>query len=307
MDDERDMPRLRIAGMWQPRKPSQVIRQDKSHSEAPTFFGLKFEDILFDYVRPYNLCSPKFDRYGVPFGEEYSAFLRARSLGHSTRSTFAHLEFQGRVEDRSMEETVFFHPLLFTPTVLSFREQYPVYEDDDFRKAKLTGRNLLRPQVMTLDLVIDYPCLVTGARKSHVVSIKNSSYLDERDLARENAEIEVATKRGWTWELRAFDWRSQQTKFLNCFLLYRHVNGVNVKSFYAQSKQFAELIKSASLQSPMDSVLRRVGRRFGCDQDFAYILFSVAVKYGFLRVDHSFDLRPHLSVNLLRSEDHRAR
>jgi len=249
------------------------------------------------FATPPGIVLPPVDEFGWPHGEDYSALLEARAPSLSTRTTFRGLKFARRYEALSIGELWVLFALLFHPYVVDIREQYGVYDSERLIREIRAGRRMLRTDLMTLDVTVTY--VLPGSRqlRYHVVSVKHSDYApDEADMRREQREREAMAARGWTWELVKRNALTAR-EWSNYFVLYRAVRDQNIETLYHPAQDFARAVLGSSLRKDMNLVLDRLSRRLEVN---AHQLFSVAVAYGFLTLDHSKELRGDAPIVLIR-------
>ncbi len=252
------------------------------------------------FATPPDIILPPVDDFGWPHGEDYSALLEARTPSLSTRTTFRGLKFARRYEALSIGELWLLFALLFHPYVVDIREQYGVYDSARLMREMRAGRRMLRTDLMTLDVTVTY--VLPGSRqlRYHTVSVKHGNYTpDETDLKREQREREAMAARGWTWELVKRDALTAR-EWSNYFVLYRAVRDQNVEALYERAQDFAQVVLRSSLRADMNSVLVRLARRLELTETLTHHLFSVAVAYGFLTIDHNKELRGDAPIALIR-------
>lgn len=282
------------------------------HATASNFAGIqtgypllgldtfKILELPRPFATPPGIVLPPVDDFGWPHGEAYSALLEARTPSLSTRTTFRGLKFARRYEALSIGELWVLFALLFHPYVVDIREQYGVYDSERLMREIRAGRRMLRTDLMTLDVTVTY--VLPGSRqlRYHTVSVKHGNYTpDDTDLKREQREREAMAARGWTWELVKRDALTAR-EWSNYFVLYRAVRDQNVEALYDRAQAFAQVVLASSLRKDMNSVLGRLARRLEISEALAHQLFSVAVAYGFLTIDHSEELRGDKPIALVR-------
>ncbi|MFM0152893.1 PDDEXK family nuclease [Paraburkholderia sediminicola] len=123
---------------------------------------------------------------------------------------------------------------------------------------------------------------------------------DEKELRREERERRVMEERGWTWELITGD-EVSMVEFGNLQLLFGFAAHHNIPSLYSVAESFAKVVVRCSNRGSLDAVLLRVARNTGISLGDAYVRFSAAVAYGFLTLDHRYDLRPANRLELVRT------
>lgn len=260
---------------------------------------MKILSLTAPFVTPKDIELPFADPWGWAHGAEYRPFLQARKSRHSTRTTFRGLKFRRRFEALSENEKRIMFSLVFNPYVLDLREQYAFYDPDAYYTARDKGRRILRSTVITIDIVVTYVLPGDFTLRYHCISIKDKTYVaDLDDLAREARESNGAAERGWTWELLRGDAISNR-QFANCFVMYRAIKDTDIYELYEKAGRFSELLKHSSRRGTMASVLRRLANRLGISECDCHRLFSVAVTFGFLAVDHEQPLAADKQLYLL--------
>lgn len=261
---------------------------------------MKILELPFPFTTPANLEIPFRDEFGIPHGEAYEAFKTARDAKISTRSTFSGLKFKRRFEALSMNEQRPLFGFAFNPYVVDIRDQYPIYDSDNFSKAVRLGRRMRKNEVMTIDIVLT---IVSQTRELHYhgISIKDSSaVLSDADERRHQREQGALQERGWTWELlRGLQF--SKLAFSNHFVMYRCVRDSDVFSKYEDAKWFAGELTRSSQSGTFGSMLGRVSKRLGIGDAIAHQLFAVAVAFGFLTLDHTKPLRVDQPLYLLHN------
>jgi len=260
----------------------------------------KLLNLARPFVTPRDIPVPPTDKYGWPHGIAYEALLKARQPSLSTRSTFRGMKFRRRYEALSGNEQRILFSLAFHPYVIDVRDQYGIYDVAALRRVQRKGELLLRTDLMTIDVIVTYVMPGSLDLHYHGISIKSVDYVpDQNDLDREHREQNALAPRGWTWELMRGDAISQR-EFANNFGMYRAVRDQNVALNYDDAHWFSQALLRSSARGTMGSVLGRISRRLGISDDAAHQLFAVAVAYGFLTVDHSWDLRVDSPLHLIR-------
>jgi hypothetical protein len=262
--------------------------------------GFRIFDLPLPFVTPPSITLPAHDRFGWPHGDDYSPLLKARTPLKSTRSVFRAFKFSRLHHALSMSEFRVLSKLMFFPYAIDLREQYGVYDRKAFWRAKADGKRMRRSNLMTIDVIVTYVQPPDYRPRYHAISVKHPGYRpDDTDIAREHREREVTAERGWTWELMRGD-AVPMTEFVNYQWLFGIARYQNVPSLYTAAREFAPVVLRSSNRGCLDAVMRRVAGKMGMSLDDTYLRFAVAVAYGFLRLDHNYELNSNLTLRLIR-------
>ncbi|MGY6121545.1 TnsA endonuclease N-terminal domain-containing protein (plasmid) [Paraburkholderia strydomiana] len=273
---------------------------DGPNSASPLLQELRILDLPRPFATPPGVILPPVDEFGWPMGEDYAAILEARTPSLSTRATMRGIKFHRRYEALSMGELGIQVALMFNPYVIDFREQYGIYDERNYWKAKRQGKRMLRSHVMTIDIIVTYVLPHSKQLRYHGISVKHESYVaSPSDLRREERERDAMAKRGWTWELMLSN-AVPRMEIENYFLLRQMIRDTDVREWYGRAQDFAKVLLASSARASMASVLARLARRHGISCADAHRLFAVAVAYGFLTLDHTKRLAPELPIALIR-------
>lgn len=265
----------------------------------------KTEFSIFDLKPPYPAPSviklPKRDPFGWPHGEEYTPLLKARTPSMATRAVMPGFKMERLHQALSTAELRVLLKLAFHPGVLDFREQYGIVDEKAFWRAELNGMRMQRSKLMTIDVIVTYFCPHELKLKYHGISIKARGYVpDETEQRREERERKAMEDRGWTWELIIGD-EVSMVEFGNLKLLMGFAAHHDLPSLYSVAESFAKVVIRCSNKGSLDAILLRVARDISTSLDDAYVRFSAAVAYGFLTLDHRYDLRPAHRLELVRA------
>ncbi|KAF1038619.1 MAG: hypothetical protein GAK33_01955 [Burkholderia lata] len=271
----------------------QVTREPKK--------GFHIFDLQPPYPTPYQIVLPSHDAFGWPHGNAYTPLLKARTPSMSTRAVMPGFKLDRLHQALSIAELRVLTKLALHPAVLDFREQYGIYNRKAFWRAEADGTRMHRSQLMTIDVIATYASPPDFRLKYHGISIKAREYCPtEQELRREERERTAMAKRGWTWELIIGD-EVSLVEYGNLRLIYIFANHQNLASLYDAAQLFAKVVVRCSNRGSLDAVMLRVARNTGISLDDAYLRFSAAVTYGFLQVDHDYDLRPSHTLHLVRN------
>ncbi|MET2527150.1 hypothetical protein [Ralstonia pseudosolanacearum] len=248
---------------------------------------MKIFDLTAPFVTPRNVVLPAYDSYGMPHGDLHSAFHKARTPMNSTRSTFANLKSDRRVEAISTNEQRVLYALMFHPYVIDFREQYAFCDDDALVGARRKGNRMLRTNMTTLDVVATYVTPGHPIPRYHAISVKGPFHVPtEKDIRRERRERFYLEKLGWTSETLRGD-EITDAHYFSCRNLYRMVRNTNVWSLYDDAGAFSKMLLNGSRKGAAATVVGRAARRFGVTPDDGYRLFAAAVAFGFLQLERT--------------------
>jgi hypothetical protein len=76
---------------------------------------------------------------------------------------------------------------------------------------------------------------------------------------------------------------------------------VSLPSLHMAAQEFAPGVLRSSNRSSLDAVMQRVSRSMGIGLSDAYHRLSASVAYGFLQLDHNYELDTDLRLHLVRS------
>ncbi|QQC63189.1 TnsA endonuclease N-terminal domain-containing protein [Paraburkholderia ginsengisoli] len=285
--------------------PNFEYDEDVEPTVAPKVkTGFRIFDLKPPYPAPSLSKLPKRDAFGWPHGDEYTPLLKARTPSMSTRAVMPGFKLERLHQALSTAELRVLTKLAFHPGILDFREQYGIVDEKAFWRAELTGKRMQRSKLMTIDVIVTYFCPRELKLKYHAISVKARGYIpDEKDLRREERERKAMEERGWTWELIIGD-EVSMVEFGNLQLLMGFAVHHHLPSLYSVAESFAKVVIRCSNRGSLDAVLLRVARNIGISLDDAYVRFSASVAYGFLAIDHRYDLRPANRLELIRTGRH---
>ncbi|AOI60674.1 hypothetical protein WI26_24315 [Burkholderia diffusa] len=188
----------------------------------------------------------------------------------------------------------------FNPYAVDIRDQYPVYDQEAYNRAKRNGIRMPINSVMTYDIVLTLVLPPDYRLHYHGISIKDArDELTQQDWNRQEREHARFLERGWTWELLRGD-RFTKRAFGNHALMKTWIANVDVWNHYEEAAILATRLKTRSQRGTLDDILNRHARYMGINCDHAFELFSTAVSFGFLYIDHSEDLRVDKPLHLER-------
>ncbi|BEU27580.1 TnsA endonuclease N-terminal domain-containing protein [Paraburkholderia sp. 22B1P] len=260
---------------------------------------MDMRDLTLPYCTPEGFELPFRDPYGVPHGTNYVPFNRASDMNIATRATFAGVKVARTHEACSLNEARAIASFNFNPYVVDIREQYPVYSQDAYNRARVSGKRMARSRVMTYDVVLTF-AFDQSRLHYHGVSIKDASKteLSDRDKKRMEREETAFAKRGWTWQMMLGDNFSKRA-FGNHMLMRSWIGRINIYSSRAYAKAFATRLSGHSLEGSLNEIVARNARYMGISRDYAFTLFGIAVSLGYLYVDHREELRVDRPLTLL--------
>ncbi|HGL5385314.1 hypothetical protein [Burkholderia orbicola] len=252
------------------------------------------------FTTPRDISLPAIDHFCYLHGEPYEPFLKARASRLSTRTTAFGMKFRRRYELLSMNELRILLSLCFNPYVVDIREQYAIFNDEDYWRAYAAGKRMLRTDVRTIDFYVTHLLPGSVQLHNHGISIKEPSYVpNEKERRREEWEKQTMAEMNGTWELVRGDAVSSR-EFANNWAMYRTIREQNARALYDQALWFSKRLLSGSTRGTMDSVLARVSRALGIAEDDGHRLFAVGASFGFLTVDHEKELLPSARLHLIR-------
>ncbi len=273
---------------------------DPEQAELVASTDFRILELPRPFATPPGIELPPFDEYGWPTGRKYSPLLEARTPSLATRAITPNFKFARQYEALSMGEFGIQLALAFNPYVVDLREQYGIYDPADYWRAVANGRTMNRSRLMTIDIVVTYVLPPHFELHHHAISIKHARHRHtDSDQRRELRERAAMARRGWTWELMRSD-TVPRLELENYAFLWVCIRRANVQLLYERAHRFSEHLKKRSMRGSMNVVLERVARGLGIRLDDAYRLFSAAVAYGFLTLDHTKRLNDNLPIFLLQ-------
>jgi hypothetical protein len=258
-------------------------------------------ELPLPFVTPRHAALPFRDEFGIPHGERYVPMREASDVGIATRASFGALKFRRAHQALALNEMRPLYAFSFNPYVIDIRDQYPIYDQETYNRARRKGNSMSICDVITLDIILTLVLPPDNRLHYHAVSIKDGT--DELDdatrerLKREENEIKA---RGWTYELL----RGSQFDMLawgNHAVMKTWVANVNVWRHYDEASNFASRLLTRSSRGTLDDIQNRHARHLGISLDWAYELLAVAACFGFLYPDHREPLRTDKRLHLLRT------
>jgi len=261
---------------------------------------MKVLELPHPYVTPRHAVLPRRDAYGVLHGSHYVPLCDPAETNIATRASFAGVKVRRVHEARSLNELRAIYAFSFNPYVIDIREQYPVYTQEAYNRAKLAGARMPKSQMMRYDAVLTLVLPPDSHLHYHGVSIKDATEkFGPKVTKRHQRECESFASRDWTWE-----WflGSQFTKLAygNHALMQTWVANKDIWADYDEATILAARLYTRSMRGTLHDILERHSRHLGISLDHAFELFAVAVSFGFLWVDHSHYLRVDQPLNLER-------
>ncbi|QWC88823.1 TnsA endonuclease N-terminal domain-containing protein [Cupriavidus metallidurans] len=248
---------------------------------------MRIFELTAPFVTPRDIELPPVDNYGMYHGQSYSALDEARFARNSTRTVSSGLKFDRRFEALSTNEMRIITALQFHPYVVDVREQYGTCDDDALNRALSRGERMRRLQMTTIDVIVTYVLPGIKALHYHSVSIKPAGHVpDQADERREEKEENFMAQLGWTWELVRGDAITLQ-RHINNLVLLSYVHQTDIHAWYEAAGIFSKRLLRSRTDGMAVDVMERVGKRAGVSLDDSFRLFSTAVAFGFLRIDHS--------------------
>jgi len=252
------------------------------------------------FVTPRHIVVPNRDAFGIPHGVAYVPFRKAADISLATRASFGGVKVRRVHEALSLNEMRALLAFNFNPYVVDIRDQYPVYDQEAYNCAKRNGVRMPINSVMTYDIVLTLVLPPHYLLHYHGVSIKDAGdELSQADWNRQEREHAKFLERGWTWELLRGDQFTKRA-FGNHALMKSWIANVYVWNLYEEAAILAARLKTRSQRGTLDDILNRHARHMGVSFDHAFELFSVAVSFGHLYIDHSEDLRVDKPLHLER-------
>ncbi|MGC7403986.1 hypothetical protein ACPWR0_14435 [Pandoraea pneumonica] len=279
-----------------------VERLKASHSPESAQLIKQTDFKIFDLPRPFEMppgleLSP-FDEYGWETGRAYESILKARQPSFATRVVFPSLKDDRVLHALSMGEFAIQLALMFHPYVVDVREQYPVYDENAYQRARAAGKNLSRHHLMTLDLMLTYWNPNLRKLRNHIVNVKHARHVPaKKDDDREIRERAIGASRESTWEQLRSD-AIESRELGNYAALWSMAKSEKVRHLYSQSRRMADNLMSHSVRGSLDSVLERRAKSLGISKNTATHLFVSAVSFGFVHLDHSKRVHPRRSIPL---------
>ncbi|MGS0625825.1 hypothetical protein ACU8YE_23130 [Ralstonia sp. VS2407] len=251
------------------------------------------------FVTPRNVALPNRDAFGVPHGHAYVPLHSAADMSWATRASFSAVKFRRSHQALSLNEMRPLFAFGFNPYVVDIRDQYPVYDQEAYNRARLRGSRMPISAVMTYDIVLTLVLPPDNRLHYHGVSIKDAGHqLSDQDWKRQERELAKFAGRGWTWELLRGD-QFGKLMWGNHALMRTWITSIDVWTRYDEARTFAARLMTCSQSGTLDSVLTRHARYLGMPADRVFELFAVANCFGFLRLDPVRPMRVDLPVYLL--------
>lgn len=261
---------------------------------------MKILELPKKFLTPRYVELPKRDPFGVSHGASYAPLREAADISSATRASFGCIKARRVHEALSLNEVRALLAFNFNPYVIDIRDQYPIYDQELYNRAKLEGVRMPINSVMTCDIVLTLVLPPEYRLHYHGVSIKDArDELTPKDWNRQEREHAKFLERGWTWELLRGDQFTKRA-FGNHALMKSWIANLDVWSLYDEADHLATRLKLRSLRGTLDDILNRHARYMGIELDRAFELFAVAVSFGFLHIDHSEDLRVDKPLHLER-------
>ncbi|MCX5543872.1 hypothetical protein M3A49_31060 [Paraburkholderia sp. CNPSo 3076] len=261
---------------------------------------MKILELPAPYVTPRDVVLPRRDAYGVLHGAQYVPLCDPAEINIATRASFAGVKVQRVHEARSLNEMRAIYAFSFNPYVIDIREQYPVYNQEAYNRARLAGSRMPKSQIMRYDVVLTLVLPPDSYLHYHGVSIKDGNErFGSRVIKRHQRESDNFAARGWTWESLL---GSQLTKLAygNHALMQTWIANADIRSLYDEAGILAMRLQTRSLRGTLHDILERHARHLGISLDHAFELFAVAVSFGFLWIDDSQYLRVDRPLGLQR-------
>lgn len=252
------------------------------------------------FVTPRHIILPHRDPFGVPHGRHYAPLREAADNSFATRASFGSIKVRRVHEALSLNELRAMLAFNFNPYVVDIRDQYPVYDQEDYNRAKRNGMRMPINSVMTYDIVLTIVLPPDYQLHYHGISIKDANDdLTQADWNRQKREHDIFRVRGWTWELLRGDHFTKRA-YGNHSLMKAWIANVDVWNHYEEAAMLATRLKTRSQRGTLDDILNRNARHMGISCNHAFELFSAAVSFGFIYIDHSEDLRVDKPLHLER-------
>jgi TnsA endonuclease N terminal len=263
--------------------------------------GTRFEHSGFQQILSPDM--PCFDERGWPTGRMYRPFIEAKDsrlgVGFSVPGAKT-----GRIHEYlSLLERKIHFLLELKPSVIDFREQYPLYDIEQMRGILARDSELPRNTVMTIDVLVTKESSVKSQNQKPYVGL-SVKYLKEltkkatwRRLLREK---DFCFKQGWEWTLitenhvDAMRWRMSRR-------IWRWMKDSDGALLADAAKTIACILTNDSLSAATaDERLSSAAERMGCDLNHAYRLVGVAAVLGYVNVDTTQEIGPRRLLPITR-------
>ncbi|WP_157381753.1 hypothetical protein [Burkholderia ubonensis] len=256
-------------------------------------------DLPLPFRTPKHIELPQRDEFGVFHGANYKPILDASEINMATRSSFMGVKHLRTHEALSDNEKRAIYAFNFNPYVVDIREQYPFYDQGVYNRARLRGENMLRADIMPVDLVLTLVLPPNNRLHYHVVSVKDAkASLDKEAWHEQHRERDASRARCWTWQMLRGD-RFSSRAWGNHAHMQTWIANVNVWPHQDDAAEFAAQLISHSRRGTLGDILRRRARCLGITSHWASELFAIAVCFGYLYVDHSEELRLDKPLHLI--------
>ncbi|MBR8184231.1 hypothetical protein KDW54_17675 [Burkholderia ambifaria] len=260
---------------------------------------MKILELPLPFVTPRDVALPRRDEFGVPYGEDYLPILDgADNSRMATRASFAGVKFWRVHEALALNEKRALLAFGFNPYVISVRDQYPLYDQEAYNRARLRGTRMPFSDLSAVDIVLTIVSPDTPGLHQHVVSIKDAQaefdHTIARQLERENSRC---SRRQWTWEVLRGDQFGKRA-WINNWLMRSWICGVDINRHYDEAQAFASRLLNCSRRGYLDQIMDRHARHLGIPSDRAYELFAIGTCFGFLYPDRNEELRVDKPLHL---------
>lgn len=208
-----------------------------------------------------------------------------------------------------IEQRIHTH-LELNPLVVEIRAQYPEFDQNRWGAAKMQAELMRRltPDshgLMAANQIISLDCVATLALPGtkellyHAISGKPDSLLLKPSVIRRH-EKERMLRARWnsTFEIMTDLTFSLQEHRNNVRILRYMPRITDVHAHSAIAAKFAADLRRTSTKGSVNRVLTLIGTRMGLTRGQCYQYFAVAHYCGYLRWDHSFELRPNRQFKL---------
>lgn len=181
-------------------------------------------------------------------------------------------------------------------TVLSIREGFLIASDKVIREIR-DGIEVRRNQVMTIDFVLTRPPLNRWGPlrylglSSKPLNVQRMLREKERALREETALALL----GWQW---GYVQRPSRLAVANHKKLRNWAKPFPIDDAHDSALQLAALFYRTTSNKPLRSLLAMFGKRLGIPERDQFFVFAAAYYFGFLQLDHSFELDEDTQVAL---------
>ncbi len=180
--------------------------------------------------------------------------------------------------------------------VLSIREGFLIASQEVLQEVR-EGNEVLRNQVMTIDFVLTRPPLNRWGPLRYLGL--SSKPIDVQRMLREKKrairEETALALLGWQW---GYVKRPSRVAVLNHKRLRSWAKPFPIDDAHDDASQLAALFYRSTSTKPLRGLLSMFGKRLGIPDKDRFFVCAAAYYFGYLQLDHAFELNEDLKVVL---------